>query len=148
MGAQEPVSQQRDTFGNALRMVSFQMRLIHRIDDTAPEPRKGSIPKRDRMHKQPVKTELGCREPSWNENIELGSDLAIFCENIDQRYSRIRWLFDRDQLSRHMDHIRPLSNQIRCRRRAPTSIGPFNCKSGDRPDFSADNRRALRPLRH
>ena len=68
-------------------MISFQMRLIHRIDDTASEPRKGSIPKHDRMHKQPVKTELRCRELSWNENIELSSDLAIYCENIDQIFS-------------------------------------------------------------
>jgi len=57
----------------------------------------------------------GCREPSWNENIELGSDLAINCENIGQRYSHIRWPLDRNQLSRHLDHKRPFSNQIRCR---------------------------------
>jgi len=33
----------------------------------------------------------GCREPSWRENIELRSKKAIECENMDQKYSHIRW---------------------------------------------------------
>jgi DNA invertase Pin-like site-specific DNA recombinase len=34
----------------------------------------------------------GCREPSWRENVELRAEKAIECENIDPKYSWVRWL--------------------------------------------------------
>jgi hypothetical protein len=39
-----------------------------------------------------------CREPSWLENIELRAKKAIKRENIDQKYSHIRWLCSRLEL--------------------------------------------------
>jgi hypothetical protein len=39
-----------------------------------------------------------CREPSWRENMELGCKKAVECENIDQKYSHIRWLCSRLEL--------------------------------------------------
>ena len=32
---------------------------------------------------------IGCREPSWLENIELGAKKAIKRENIDPKYSHV-----------------------------------------------------------
>jgi hypothetical protein len=109
--------------------------LVRRIDDTAPEPRKGSIPKHDRTHKQPVKTELWpiadlFAQHCWDEGDEehrdsmlaevehRGSSAALSAANLRQVLSRGRfWRFsstDKDEWNEPIDRHGARLHRARC----------------------------------